>query len=598
MERMSRVEQSVTSEKSRDELCFDTLKTKRDVLSSHYTLNQLRKGRKVEEMSEAEIEDYKSVKKEYDKRKELFLASFNNLSEDDGQNISELTSLTKVEIVLSSLEKPAEVEIEATQTPESNGQPAVEAPVRQTPEEIAGETRIHQEESQEEPVDKTKELEHILAEKYRILYQEVSVIDRRPLEEEIRALEAELEAEKQRPEAELLARQEAETNPDRPAPKGFMQRVRDSYEKAKDAILGSNRISGGSETVESRMSPLGLRHQPLTQEAPRESVQPIRPETSQPGPTQPETASQQAEKEPKKPSTWGWIKERGKGLLTFGLWEFHQAERFRSKTKETANDTEALASLIQQERNLSLEEAEKEAWETVEELKKSNLDISAPEFYQANKDITERKSKVNSEEIEYIIKNAGNELAEKLAKYRGFSGEDVLTRENQLAFEADLRGELNKMRDGAARKDFINFAKIMRRNLDENWHWRYVWGTAEAVLGFAGVKYLVMKIEQAALAKLLAAEKGGVGAVKDVWTGMHKNIWDTLKNLARQGPKHLNLDDQTLTDLSQKVLDNNGMYEPEWTQGVIDGLKSSRSLPEGLTLKIPLDVMRALGFGY
>ena len=86
--------------------------------------------------------------------------------------------------------------------------------------------------------------------------------------------------------------------------------------------------------------------------------------------------------------------------------------------------------------------------------------------------------------------------------------------ENKLAFQADLRGELNKMRDGATRNDFINFAKVMRRNLDENWHWRYVWGAAEAALGFAGVGFVTAKIEAAAAAKLLAAEKAaGAGKV-------------------------------------------------------------------------------------
>src|SRR3989344_4099725 len=257
MERMPQVEKPVIQEKSRDELYFDTLKAKRDVLSSHYTLGQLRRGKKVEEMSDADREDYKEVKVEYDKRRELFLASFSNLSEEDGQKVAELTSLVKVEIELSKLEKPAEVNAEVVApeampapapvpriTPGMFDEPAVEEPVRQTSEDVAGEARIHPDEVKSE---QTKELEDILAEKYRILHQEVTVIDRRPLEEEIRALEAELEAEKQRPEAELLERQEAEANPDRLAPKGFMQRARDAFEKAKDAIMGSNRISGGSE---------------------------------------------------------------------------------------------------------------------------------------------------------------------------------------------------------------------------------------------------------------------------------------------------------------------------------------------------------------
>lgn len=603
MERIPPVEQSTTPEKSRDELYFNTLIAQRDVFSSHYTLNQLRKGRKVEQMSDTEIEDYKSVKKEYENRRDLFLASLSNLNKEDDKKISELTSLAKVEIELSKLEKPAEVKNESTPapaiTPDSFDQPGVEAPVSpQTAEEIVGKTRIHPEEPsvvepQVEKSDRTKEIERILAEKYRILYQEVSVIDRRALEEEIRALEA----EKNTSEAELLERQDAEANPDRSAPKGFMQRVRDSFGRAKEAFMGSNRISGGSESVESRMSPLGLRHQPLTQEPTRDSVKTVRPEVSQPRPAQPEVGPQQSEKEPKKPSVWGWLKERGKGVWNFGIWEFHQAERFRSKTKEVANETKTLATLIQQERNLSLEEAEKEAWETVEELKRNNLDISAPEFYQANRDITERKGKENDDEIEYIIKNSGNELVDKLAKYRGEAGQDVLTLENKAKFEADLRRELNKRRDGALRKDFVGFAKIMRRNLDENWNWRYVWGAAEATLGFIGVKYLVMKIEQAALAKLLAAEKAtgvaGSGVEQIVTQAMNENVWNTLKEMAQQNG--INLNPAELKELSQRVLDFNGMFEQEWISNASEALRSSRTLPQGFPIQIPPDVMSFLG---
>ena len=606
MESVPRIETPVTPEKSRDVLYFETLTAQRDVFSSHYALNKLRKGKRVEEMSESDLEDYKAVKAEYNKRQDLFLASLNNLSPEDDKKVAGLISLTKVEIELSKLERPAEVKTEATPapaiTPDSFDQAIVEVPTTPTPEEIVGETRIHPEESVKS--DQTKKLEDILAEKYKILHQEVSVIDRRPLEEEIRALEAELETEKQRPKAELLERQEAETNPDRPAPRGFMQRVRDSYEKVKDAIMGSNRISGGSESVESRMSPLGLRHQPLTTpEVPRESAETIQPEVAPQQPEKATTGEPRQEREPRKASVWSWLKERGKGVLTFGLWEFHQAERFRSQTKEVANDTDALVTLIQQERNLSLEEAEKEAWETVEELKKNNLDISASEFYQANKDITERKRKENNDEIEYIIKNAGNELVDRLAKYRGFKGEDVLTVENKLAFEADLRGELNKMRDGAMRKDFVNFAKLMRRNLDREWWLRYVWGTTEALWGFMGVMFVTAKIEAIAAAKLLAAEKAagavksGTGAIEQMFTQkMHENIWTTLKEMARNSPQHLNLDNSTLQELSQKVLDSNGMFEKEWVSQAVEGLRSSRVLPEGLPIKIPLEVLKVLGF--
>ena len=550
MESMLQVEKPIIAEKSRDELYFDTLKAKRDVLSSHYALGQLRKGRKVEEMSDTEVEDYKSVKEEYDKRRELFLVSFGNLNENDSQKISELTSLTKVEIALSSLDKSTEAKTEAAVPDEVligeghvfNSLIAVESPDRGT----------------------------TMAEVNRML--KYSQDTARPLET------AYWESKK----AELFERQEAETNPDRPAPKGFMQRARDAFEKTKDAILGTNRISGGSESVESRMSPLGLRSQPLTQ---------------------PEAVPQQSEKEPKKPSKWGWLKERGKGVWNFGIWEFHQAERLRIKTKEVENDVRALASNIQHEINLEPEEAETTAWEIVNELKAKNLDISAPEFFEASRDIFEKKARENAEQENYIIQSAWEDLQEKAKKYRGEAGQDVFTEEVRVKFESDLRKELHKVRNGAIKEDVVKFAGVMRKNLDENWQWRYVWGAAEAALGFIGVKYLVMKIEQAALAKLAAAEKaagavkGGAGAVEQALTQkMHENVWTTLKEMAQNGPQHLNLDNSTLQELSQKVLDFNSMYEQEWVNQAVEGLRSSRVLPEGLPINIPPEVLKVLGY--
>ncbi len=243
MEKPLKVVELTTPEKSKEELYLDALKAKKDVLSSHYAMNQMRKNidRRIEEIpddnfkNDPEVQQYEILKKEYDRCRELFLASLNNLGEDDRQSISELTNLTKVETVLSSLKKPAQTEATSL------------------PEDLSDETLIHPDELN----NRSKEIERILAGKYNTLHQDVSVIDRRPLKEEIRALEA----EKGRLETKPLEKEEPEINSDGPAPKEFIQRMRDSYDKTKEAIMGANRISGDSETVESRMSPLGLREE-------------------------------------------------------------------------------------------------------------------------------------------------------------------------------------------------------------------------------------------------------------------------------------------------------------------------------------------------
>ena len=105
-------------EKSEEELYFETLKAKRDVLSSHRTMNQLRTSinRRIEEISEdkfkddSEVQQYEIVKKIYDRDRESLAASLEKLNENDRQKILELTSLNKVEAALSLLEKQPEIE--------------------------------------------------------------------------------------------------------------------------------------------------------------------------------------------------------------------------------------------------------------------------------------------------------------------------------------------------------------------------------------------------------------------------------------------------------------------------------------------------------
>lgn len=109
---------TIEKEKNRDKLYFDALMAQRDVFRFHKAMNKLRKFRKVTEMPENEIEDYKLAKKEYKKHVDLFLASLRNLNEEDDTKISELTSLSKVEAELSKLEKPVEVISSAPMTEE------------------------------------------------------------------------------------------------------------------------------------------------------------------------------------------------------------------------------------------------------------------------------------------------------------------------------------------------------------------------------------------------------------------------------------------------------------------------------------------------
>jgi hypothetical protein len=111
VELIAQQERPVTPEKSREELYAGTLRLKRDVLSSHYAMNSLRReiNERIDEMGDEEFKNdlevvkYGKVNNEYNKRRKLFLESLEGLPEEDKDKLSGLTSLTKVEVELSAL---------------------------------------------------------------------------------------------------------------------------------------------------------------------------------------------------------------------------------------------------------------------------------------------------------------------------------------------------------------------------------------------------------------------------------------------------------------------------------------------------------------
>ena len=108
-----------------------------------------------------------------------------------------------------------------------------------------------------------------------------------------------------------------------------------------------------------------------------------------------------------------------------------------------------------------------------------------------------------------------------------------------------------------------------------------------------GISWWMLSKEAAATVMTAGTEQ----ATEQAFTqAMNENIWTTLKEMALNGPQNLNLDNTTLQELSQKVLDINKMYEPEWINNAIEGLKSSRILPQGMPIQIPPEVMKVLGF--
>ena len=219
---------------------------------------------------------------------------------------------------------------------------------------------------------------------------------------------------------------------------------------------------------------------------------------------------------------WGWFKERAKGLLTFGFWEVHQAEKVRMAGKKAEQEILQGAGYMKKEQNLSYDDAWAEAEKMQELLGASgeSLDGLLPEevrerYGELSEAITERKVIANQQIEDEIVNRSIAEVEKRMAGYKKYDGEKMemtpdkkLSPEKRAEIEQKIRGGLGAIRQGQVEKDMIKFGKMVRGSLDKNWYKRYVAGGIEAALGFAGVKWLVVPaIDSYAKAKAGTAAK-------------------------------------------------------------------------------------------
>ena len=220
---------------------------------------------------------------------------------------------------------------------------------------------------------------------------------------------------------------------------------------------------------------------------------------------------------------WGGLKERLKGAGTIGFWELRQAHRFEEGTHETAMDAKHLSHLIQKERGtggegLSLEDALKEKEEMMSKVKAGpdgEKKISRDAMEQLSQEITAQKVRENDARIEDIIFVVLDQLEERLKKYKGVSGQDVLTKENKERVADELRANLRNLRTGYGKDNEANLKRIrdiLRMNLEEDWWLRLVYGPLEAILVSQGIVWFAGHAFQAEVAKVIAAKGGAITA--------------------------------------------------------------------------------------
>lgn len=217
----------------------------------------------------------------------------------------------------------------------------------------------------------------------------------------------------------------------------------------------------------------------------------------------------------KNSNRWGFIKERAKGLLTFGYWEFHQAEKFRSGTNKVAQSidrqTTEQEALVDEEarqadktkgteaHRLGLYSALKEAGEI-----KKTLDIAgnnnpdASQYEELSQQISNRKREENDLLINGITERAINDIIQRLetsSKLQGYrtahEGKSVIIPERLEMIRQKIKESLDGLRFKQEVDDIKTYKAMIRENLDPKWWTRYIYGGLETILGSVALKLIL-----------------------------------------------------------------------------------------------------------
>ncbi|MEK7603769.1 MAG: hypothetical protein AAB461_01455 [Patescibacteria group bacterium] len=499
-------EQIKPLEKNSEDLYLDALEKKRDTLLSFRTMNDFRKGKRPEEMAPEEIEKYKLLKEDWRLNKDKSMSVWDDLSEDYQQELVTMTRLYDVQAKLTLLKLKNKSKLETgesttteipTDEPAATENPKIEIEEKQKlsaeSTEKSEDTGEELEERKEAEADAKRrdgitnridEIDKLLTGKYGT---STFVIGRESLKEEIRALEnekASLENELGSPEGKVG--------------KIWGNRIKNVFKERREQIETKS-------PVVSEVEPEGSRQW----------------------------------------TALGWLAERGKGILSAGIWEVRQAWRFQRGTKLSAKHLEEGSKFIQVEDEA---EADKIYNEIHDLMKENNITtVTAPEFMDIAQKVTAEKAAVNNARIDLIVEATVKNLKERLVKYRGQgTDETVLTPENLKLVEEDLRTQLGKMRSGATLKDVNNFAKVMRDNMDKKWWLRYVYAPLEAsLLGYLAYSYLPWSSWLRGGNMITGGEDINLPAEEAGQRYMDNNLWEE----SREQLKEIGIDNPTNTEI-------------------------------------------------
>jgi len=302
------------------------------------------------------------------------------------------------------------------------------------------------------------------------------------------------------------------------------------------------------------------------------------------------------EKDKEKKNWWGWVKERVKGLATFGFWEFHQAERFRSNKSEVSKQIKESADRIRKTENLSLEDALVEA--KIMQMIAEGRGLNNPEnkdYQKFSEIITGHKVEENNKRIEIIVANSTKELKDRLTKYRDEFGKVIIKDPAVIAkFQEGLRESLLRLQNGRVESDTKRFNEIITNRLDPNYWRRYVYGALEMALMALGFNVVVGKIATSKwwLGKKVADIAPDIGGTPPNFINLPPEyvpdelaMKDTIWRSARewlQGNGVPNPTNQEIMNVSKQVATDNGIGVKIWD---IPGQPLDTNMQQGFLLK-------------
>lgn len=312
------------------------------------------------------------------------------------------------------------------------------------------------------------------------------------------------------------------------------------------------------------------------------------------------------ERESRGRNWWGWIKERAKGFATIGIWEFHQAERFRSQTGNVGVDVMRDSQRIQQteilDRDSALEEASRMREMSDKEGKYDNKALSSADLERYSQTITNEKIKENNELIDNLVSASAGYLTRNLERYRDEFGESVVTPDKIGTMQNNLREQLIALQRGFGSREEIaglskeqqagpserrqaiinnpeTFRANIRQSLDAGYWRRYVYGGVEAILDLAMIKIALTKLLATGVEKVAA--QGASKAVESMDIPMKDTIWNTSKEWLQQHGI-TNPTDSEVMRISKQVAQDNGIGVQEWG---ISGNPMDTGMQQGHLLK-------------